>query len=43
MFGRTSGSGGVTAGAAGLPLPVYTNWRAGLTFSYNAFIAVESC
>ena len=36
VFGRTSGDGGgVTAGAAGLPLPAYTNWRAGLTFSYN--------
>ena len=22
---------------AGLPLPAYTNWRAGLTFSYNVF------
>ena len=37
VFGRTSGSGGVTAGAAGLALPAYTNWRAGLTFSYNVF------
>jgi uncharacterized protein (TIGR02001 family) len=38
VFGRTSGDGGgLTAGAAGLPLPAYTNWRAGLTFSYNVF------
>jgi uncharacterized protein (TIGR02001 family) len=36
VFGRTSGDGGgLTAGAAGLPLPAYTNWRAGLTFSYR--------
>ena len=25
----------MSAGGAGLPLPAYTNWRAGLTFSYN--------
>lgn len=37
QFGRTSNGGGVSAGAAGLPLPAYTNWRAGLTFSYRAF------
>jgi uncharacterized protein (TIGR02001 family) len=37
VFGRTSGDGGgLTAGAAGLPLPAYTNWRAGLTFSYTS-------
>ena len=35
VFGRTSSAGGVSAGGAGLPLPAYTNWRAGLTFSYN--------
>jgi uncharacterized protein (TIGR02001 family) len=32
VFGRTSSSGG-----GGLPLPAYTNWRAGLTFSYEVF------
>ena len=30
VFGRTSSAGG-----AGLPLPAYNNWRAGLTFNYN--------
>ena len=37
QFGRTSSGGGVSAGATGLPLPAYTNWRAGLTFNYRAF------
>ena len=37
QFGRTSSGGGVSAGAAGLPLPAYTNWRANLTFNYRAF------
>jgi uncharacterized protein (TIGR02001 family) len=35
VFGRTSSAGGVSAGGAGLPLPAYNNWRAGLTFTYN--------
>jgi hypothetical protein len=37
LFGRTSSGGGVSAAGGGLPLPAYTNWRAGLTFSYRAF------
>ena len=37
VFGPTSSAGGVSAGGAGLPLPAYNNWRAGLTFSYNVF------
>jgi uncharacterized protein (TIGR02001 family) len=38
LFGPTSPSGGgVNADAGGLPLPAYTNWRAGLTFSYSMF------
>lgn len=36
QFGRTSSGGGVSAAGGGLPLPAYTNWRAGLTFTYNA-------
>jgi uncharacterized protein (TIGR02001 family) len=36
LFGRTSSGGGVSAAGGGLPLPAYTNWRAGLTFSYRA-------
>lgn len=32
LFGRTSLSAG-----SGLPLPAYTNWRAGLKFSYDVF------
>jgi hypothetical protein len=27
----------VSAAGGGLPLPAYTNWRAGLTFSYRVF------
>ncbi len=37
LFGRTSSGGGVSAGGGGLALPAYTNWRAGLTFSYRVF------
>jgi uncharacterized protein (TIGR02001 family) len=38
LFGRTSPTGGgVNADGGGLPLPAYTNWRAGVTFSYNPF------
>ena len=38
LFGPTTPTGGgVNADAGGLPLPAYTNWRAGLTFSYNVF------
>ena len=37
VFGPTSSAGGVSAGGAGLPLPAYNNWRAGLTFTYNVF------
>lgn len=37
VFGPTSSAGGVSAGGAGLPLPAYNNWRAGLMFTYNVF------
>jgi uncharacterized protein (TIGR02001 family) len=37
LFGPTSSGGGVSAAGGGLPLPDYTNWRAGLTFSYRVF------
>jgi uncharacterized protein (TIGR02001 family) len=37
LFGRASSGGGVSAGGGGLPLPAYTNWRAGLTFTYRVF------
>lgn len=38
LFGRTTPSeGGVNADGGGLPLPAYTNWRAGVTFSYDPF------
>jgi uncharacterized protein (TIGR02001 family) len=37
LFGRTTSGGGVSAAGGGLPLPDYTNWRAGLTFSYRVF------
>ena len=35
LFGPTSSGGGVAGG--GLPLPDFTNWRAGLTFTYRVF------
>jgi uncharacterized protein (TIGR02001 family) len=37
LFGRTTSGGGVSAAGGGLRLPDYTNWRAGLTFSYRVF------
>ncbi len=37
LFGPTTSGGGVSAAGGGLPLPAYTNWRAGLTFSYRVF------
>jgi uncharacterized protein (TIGR02001 family) len=37
LFGHTTSDGGVSAAGGGLPLPDYTNWRAGLTFSYRVF------
>jgi hypothetical protein len=37
LFGNTSLSGGGRTGGGGLPLPAYTNWRAGLIFSYQVF------
>jgi uncharacterized protein (TIGR02001 family) len=36
-FGNTTSGGGVSAAGGGLPLPAYTNWRAGITFSYQVF------
>jgi uncharacterized protein (TIGR02001 family) len=36
-FGPTSSGGGVSAAGGGLALPSFTNWRAGLAFSYRAF------
>src|SRR5215472_15955635 len=33
----TSSGGGVSAAGGGLPLPDFTNWRAGLTFTYRVF------
>ena len=33
LFGPTSSGGGVSAAGGGLPLPDFTNWHAGLTFS----------
>src|SRR5260221_440994 len=36
-FGPTSSGGGVSAAGGGLALPSFTNWRAGLTFSYRVF------
>src|SRR5215471_11404367 len=33
LFGPTSSGGGVSAAGGGLPLPDFTNWRAGLTFT----------
>ena len=35
LFGPTSSGGGVSAAGGGLPLPDFTNWHAGLTFSYR--------
>jgi len=37
LFGPTSSGGGVSAAGGGLPLPDFTNWRAGLTFTYRVF------
>src|SRR5215813_12280742 len=37
LFGPTSSGGGVSAAGGGLPLPDFTNWHAGLTFSYRVF------
>ena len=37
LFGPTSSGGGVSAAGGGLPLPDFTNWRAGLTFTYSVF------
>jgi hypothetical protein len=33
LLGPTSSGGGVSAAGGGLPLPDFTNWRAGLTFT----------
>ena len=37
LFGPTSSGGGVSAAGGGLPLPDFTNWHAGLTFTYRVF------
>src|SRR5262245_23466689 len=37
LFGQTSSGGGVSAAGGGLPLPDFTNWHAGLTFTYGVF------
>jgi uncharacterized protein (TIGR02001 family) len=37
LFGQTSSGGGVSAAGGGLPLPSFTNWRAGLMFNYRVF------
>jgi uncharacterized protein (TIGR02001 family) len=37
LFGNTSSGGGVSAAGGGLPLPAFTNWRGGLTFSHRVF------
>src|SRR5262249_35725361 len=37
LFGPTSSGGGVSAAGGGLPLPDFTNWRAGLTSTYPRF------
>jgi len=39
LFGPTSSGGGVSAAGGGLPLPDFTNWHAGLTFTYRVFQA----
>jgi uncharacterized protein (TIGR02001 family) len=36
-FGPTTSGGGVSAAGGGLPLPSFTNWRAGLMFNYRVF------
>src|SRR5262249_27141271 len=36
-IGPTSSGGGVSAAGGGLPLPDFTNWHAGLTFTYRVF------
>jgi len=37
LFGPTSSGGGVSGAGGGLPLPDFTNWHAGLTFTYRVF------
>jgi uncharacterized protein (TIGR02001 family) len=37
LFGQTSSGGGVSAAGGGLPLPAFTNWRAGLMFTHRVF------
>jgi uncharacterized protein (TIGR02001 family) len=37
LFGPTTSGGGVSAAGGGLPLPSFTNWRAGLMFNYRVF------
>jgi uncharacterized protein (TIGR02001 family) len=37
LFGPTSSGGGVSAAGGGLPLPDFTNWHAGLRFTYRVF------
>ncbi len=38
LFGPTSSGGGVSAAGGGLPLPDFTNWHAGLTFTYRVIL-----
>jgi len=37
LFGPTTSGGGVSAAGGGLPLPSFTNWRAGLMFTHRVF------
>jgi uncharacterized protein (TIGR02001 family) len=37
LFGPTTSGGGVSAAGGGLPLPAFTNWRAGLMFTHRVF------
>src|SRR5260221_3196786 len=37
LFGAPAGGRGLSASGGGLPLPDFTNWHAGLTFSYRVF------